>query len=109
MPDVNKIIHACVKTIVVVDDDQDDRDIFKSAIDKINTEIIVYEVSDCKNIVEDINNLEGTPEIIFLDINMPKTNGKECIKCLFEDDRLKNIPKIVSWAARDTYGSERTL
>jgi CheY-like chemotaxis protein len=35
------------------------------------------------------------PAIIFLDLNLPGTNGLEVIKEIKQDDRLKNIPIIV--------------
>ncbi len=95
MIDVSQKIQTSFKSILVVDDDQDDRDILRSAIEKIDKEIVMYEVSDSKNIIEDISKLGCIPEVIFLDINMPKMNGKECIKILFEDSRFKDIPKIM--------------
>ena len=36
-----------------------------------------------------------TPDFIFLDINMPKVNGIECLIKLKSDSRLKRIPVII--------------
>jgi CheY-like chemotaxis protein len=43
-------------------------------------------------LLEQKNNL---PDIILLDLNMPKINGIEFLKILKEDNRLKYIPTII--------------
>jgi chemotaxis family two-component system response regulator Rcp1 len=35
------------------------------------------------------------PDIVLLDINLPKKNGKEVLKEIKDDDNLKRIPVIV--------------
>jgi len=36
-----------------------------------------------------------TPDLIFLDLNMPRKDGKEVLKVIKSDDKLKAIPVIV--------------
>jgi len=38
---------------------------------------------------------DAKPDIILLDINMPKKNGKQVLKEIKEDDGLKHIPVIM--------------
>ncbi|MEN8885420.1 MAG: response regulator [Winogradskyella sp.] len=47
---------------------------------------------DALKILEQKDNL---PDIILLDLNMPKINGIEFLKLLKTDDRLKYIPTII--------------
>ena len=47
---------------------------------------------DALKILEQKDNL---PDIILLDLNMPKINGIEFLKILKSDDRLKYIPTII--------------
>ena len=35
------------------------------------------------------------PNIIFLDLNMPRMNGKDCLTELKADKRFKNIPVVI--------------
>ena len=47
---------------------------------------------DALNILEDKNHL---PDIILLDLNMPKLNGIEFLSILKNDDDLKYIPTVI--------------
>jgi CheY-like chemotaxis protein len=76
---------------LIIDDDPDDQEIFLMCLRKISNKI------DCltaNNGVEAITMLESNeeyiPDYIFLDVNMPKMNGIECLKHLKEIKRLKN-------------------
>lgn len=35
------------------------------------------------------------PDLILLDLNLPRLSGREVLKCLKEDDRLRRVPVIV--------------
>jgi len=82
---------ATLKHCLIIDDDPDDREIFMMCVNKISDTI------DCvtaKNGVDALELLENktdlTPDFIFLDVNMPKMNGIECLKHLRKIDRLRN-------------------
>ena len=78
--------------IILADDDEDDRNFFKEAMDsvKIKTEIVLLNDG-----VQLMNQLENTgiplPDMLFLDLNMPKKNGMQCLKEIRENDRLRNL------------------
>jgi CheY-like chemotaxis protein len=80
------------KTILLVDDDQDDIDLLREAIETINKDIKVITANNCKDALELCLGEEPTPDEIFLDINMPAMNG---IDCLEELNRQKKIPPLV--------------
>jgi CheY-like chemotaxis protein len=80
-------------TILLVDDDQDDAYIFNEAIVTIDPNIKCIHVIDgieALQILEDM-----TVDIIFLDLNMPRMNGKECLEEIRKRNRLKDIPVII--------------
>ncbi|WP_339662191.1 response regulator [Croceibacter atlanticus] len=64
----------------------------------INKLEVPYKIQEAKNGEQalDILNKGGElPDIILLDLNMPKINGLEFLRILKDDERLKYIPTIV--------------
>jgi CheY-like chemotaxis protein len=81
--------------IFYADDDAEDREIFCEAIQQINPSIRVELSKDGQEAIEILTTQKESPDYIFLDINMPRMNGKECMAILKLDIRLKNIPVII--------------
>ena len=84
------------KTLLLVDDDPDDRLLFSEVIQEIDEDI---KIAFATNGAEALQMLQDTntlmPEIIFLDLNMPKMNGKQCLKQLKKNPLLSSIPVII--------------
>lgn len=84
------------KVILIIDDDKDDRDFLKEAITEYDKSIIFQE---CKNGVEAVDTLTSkttqVPDFIFLDLNMPLMNGRQCLHQLSQMDRLTGTPVII--------------
>jgi CheY-like chemotaxis protein len=78
--------------IILADDDEDDRMFFTDAFDelKINTKVQTF-----INGVELMNYLNEEncilPNVLFLDLNMPKKNGIECLLEIKENERFNDI------------------
>lgn len=59
---------------------------------------VKHRVTEAKNGEEALNILRSgatLPDIILLDLNMPRMNGTEFLKILKEDDVLKFLPTII--------------
>jgi CheY-like chemotaxis protein len=84
-------------TILNVDDDLEDQDIFTEAIGFIDPLITCIKANNGLEGHELLFNDENQLSIdyIFLDINMPKMNGIELLSFIKKNDRLKNIPIYV--------------
>jgi CheY-like chemotaxis protein len=80
--------------IVLADDDADDRDLFNEAMEIINPIIKVEMVRDGQELMDFLHQ-NVRPDLIFLDLNMPKKNGKECLTEIRIDAKLKDIPVII--------------
>lgn len=78
--------------IILVDDDEDDRLFFRDAFEEIK---IATKIQTFKDGVELMNYLNTDncilPEILFLDLNMPKKNGIECLHEIKADPKFKDI------------------
>lgn len=78
--------------ICLADDDEDDRLFFKDAFDelKINTKVSTF--NDGVELMDFLNHEDSVlPHVLFLDLNMPKKNGVECLLEIKKNERLNNI------------------
>jgi CheY-like chemotaxis protein len=67
--------------IVLAEDDEDDRFFFKEAIDKVKVKTILTMVNDGVELMDYLNSPENArPHIVFLDLNMPRKGGIECLE-----------------------------
>ena len=69
---------------------------FKEAIKHgdINADVTV--ANDGKELMDKLKDTnQPNPDIIFLDINMPRKDGKECLKEIKKDENLKDIPTVM--------------
>jgi len=64
---------------LLVDDDEDDKEIFCLALAEVDPSIQCYIASDGIEALEMLSNPAFTPDYIFLDLNMPLMSGKECL------------------------------
>lgn len=84
-----------IRRFLLVDDDQDDTDLFEEALRNIDSNIEFYREQDCSHVLSKLKDNSIQPEIIFLDINMPDMNGWECLAVLKSDHKLKDIPVVM--------------
>lgn len=77
--------------ILLADDDGDDRLFFQDAFEEMKIKTVVQTVMDGVELMEYLNNAEQLPHILFLDLNMPRKSGMECLKEIRRIDRLKDI------------------
>lgn len=88
--------------VFYADDDAEDREIFCDAIQQVNSAIKVTLSKDGQEALEILSIQKQPPNFIFLDINMPRMNGIECLAKLKSDDRFKNIPVIICSTTSDS-------
>ena len=95
------------KKILLVDDDADDRKFFLEALYEIDGNVDCITAKDGQQALELLQNRELTlPNYIFLDLRMPKVNGRQCLLQLKSDERLKSIPVIIYTTSREAQESE---
>lgn len=83
-------------TILLIDDDADDRELFCEALTDITSKIRCDAISNGQKAFLQLEQQEPEfPELIFLDINMPALNGWECLKKLKESAAYRHIPVIM--------------
>ena len=95
------------KILMIVDDDKDDRFFFRRAVKQINADYEVTEAQHGEEALEQLRKADQLPHYIFLDLNMPLMNGKECLAEIKKDEKLKNIPVIIYTTS--TYKIDREI
>jgi CheY-like chemotaxis protein len=89
--------------VLIIDDDSEDRELFHEAIGVIDPSIKCISAKDGKEaVMQLINGVSQLPDFIFLDINMPVMNGRECLIELKKDVRLKHIPVVMYSTTSDS-------
>jgi CheY-like chemotaxis protein len=80
---------------MIIDDDRDDMFFFKEALTKMLFSVKCLGANGGIEALELLRKAEQLPHFIFLDLNMPHMDGRECLKQLKSDCKLRNIPVIM--------------
>ena len=87
---------STTKRIVLAEDDEDDFLLFQEALNEYEEPIRLNWVKDGEELMKLLKQDSAEiPDIVFLDINMPRKNGFECLTEIRSDVRLKKIPVII--------------
>jgi CheY-like chemotaxis protein len=82
-------------TLLYIDDDPDDLDLLYSILMDIDPEIRYIPFQRGKEAMSYLELATDLPDMIFLDINMPAMNGKQCLAEIRKHARLKHLPVIM--------------
>jgi response regulator of citrate/malate metabolism len=79
-----------VKQCLIIDDDPDDQEIFEMCVKKISNNIKCVALDNGVDAVAMLkSNSDYIPDYIFIDVNMPKMNGIDCLQLLKNIERLQ--------------------
>jgi len=95
--------------ILLADDDKDDRFLFREALSEIPIVTRLETVQDGEQLMNYLNeHTDRLPHILFLDLNMPRLNGFECLTEIKHNEKLKGLPVIMFSTSypRDIYYEE---
>lgn len=82
--------------VLLADDDQDDRFLFDLALKDVHLSINLSTVNNGEKLMEFLHSdTHPLPDVLFLDLNMPLKNGKECLYEIKNCEEIKGIPVII--------------
>ena len=87
-----------IKTILYVDDDQDDLDMLRGAVEATDVNFQLIEAFDGVHALELLRQMKEVNELpclIVLDINMPRMDGKQTLAAIKRDSALRTIPVVL--------------
>ena len=83
------------KSLLIIDDDTDDQDIFCSAAEEVSDAIQCISMTNAKEALQKLKAKEIIPDVIFLDLNMPIMTGQEFLQQIKQINPLNKIPVII--------------
>lgn len=83
--------------LLLADDDEDDCAFFKEALDELLLPVSLVTVNDGVQLMDFLSDksAETLPDILFLDLNMPRKNGFECLTEIKKIDKLQELAVII--------------
>ena len=82
--------------VLLADDDKDDRTDFIEAFETLKIETAVETVNNGVELMTYLNEPNAViPHLLFLDLNMPKKSGLECLIEIKKNQRLKNLTVVI--------------
>ena len=94
--------------ILLADDDTDDRFFFKKVLNELSIAVQLTTVHNGEELMAYLlENSDQLPDLLFLDLNMPRKSGFECLSEINENEKLKVLPVVIfsTFYSRDiTYG-----
>lgn len=82
--------------VLLADDDKDDCLFFKEAIEGVISDENFTAVHDGEQLMQWLENkINRLPDILFLDLNMPRKNGFECLAEIQQNKKLDTLPVVI--------------
>jgi CheY-like chemotaxis protein len=80
---------------LLIDDDMDDHEIFSLALQELDVDVKLTSVYNAHQALSLLKSGNYFPDYIFLDLNMPRVNGKQCLVEIKSYPKNKSIPVVI--------------
>lgn len=98
------------RLVFLADDDPDDRELFREAMEIVQPGIICITASDGEDALRQMQaETFALPDLIFIDVNMPRISGRELLLAIKEMKKFGSIPVIMYSTASLPQEKERML
>jgi CheY-like chemotaxis protein len=85
-----------ITNILLADDDEDDLFMFQEALKEIGAPTSLITASDGEQLMEALNELkDNLPDVLFLDLNMPRKNGFQCLAEIRQNEKFSTLRTII--------------
>ena len=95
-------------SILLADDDKDDCLLFQDALEELPLQTHLSVVNNGEQLMTYLHKEKETPTVLFLDLNMPRKSGLECLAEIRRIQKLKNIPVVIFSTSGSEIAIEKT-
>ena len=89
-------ISLSTRYILLADDDRDDSILFQDILDELPVSTHLTTVFNGEQLMQLLHETkEQLPDVLFLDLNMPRKNGLVCLSEIKNSEKLKLLPVII--------------
>jgi CheY-like chemotaxis protein len=82
--------------LLLADDDDDDCFLFEEALSEIPVPTQLTTVHDGEQLMQLLTKTtDDLPHVLFLDLNMPRKNGFQCLNEIKQNEKLKNLAVVI--------------
>jgi len=82
--------------LLLADDDDDDCFLFEEALSEIEVPTHLTTVHNGEQLMQLLTKTTGDlPHVLFLDLNMPRKNGFQCLDEIKQNEKLKNLSVVI--------------
>jgi CheY-like chemotaxis protein len=96
------------QSVLIIDDDDDDIEMFCEVLTDISDSIACNSATNGHEALELLQNSHPLPDFIFLDLNMPRMNGKQCLVQLKKNEKFSSIPVVIYSTSKSEADREET-
>src|SRR5688500_892323 len=93
--------------ILLADDDEDDRFFFQMELSVFSLRSKLTMVEDGEKLMNYLHVQKKLPDVLFIDLNMPKIHGEECLAEIKKTAKLKSLPVVVQSTASHDHVTEK--
>jgi len=95
--------------LMLIDDDEDDRELFLLALEGMETGCSCVTVNSCSEALKMLHKGEYLPDFIFLDLNMPLMDGKQFLEKIKKEPAYCDIPIAIYSTSSAITDKEQTI
>jgi CheY-like chemotaxis protein len=96
--------------IMIAENDEDDRTLVRFAFDECKLSNTIHFVEDGEQLLDYLHHRGSyansvdliRPDLILLDLGLPRVNGHEALKEIKSDPKLRSIPVVIFTTSRST-------